>query len=131
MSAFTSKELAEHANLNSDGMSGFEAQIASRTGRREVVWPEHLQGKRVDDFRYGSELARIWMAYRRGVGTFRRGYRQQELKEVGIMTVLKACNAADLKAEQIASLKLAVEQITKIKAIVAEDVAMARNEGSV
>jgi hypothetical protein len=116
MSAFTSKELAEHASLNSDGMSGFEAQIASMTYRREVIWPDHLRGKRLDDFRYGSELARTWMAFRRGVGTFRRKYRQGELKEIGIMTVLKACNATDLKAEQIETLREAVKQMARIKA---------------
>jgi hypothetical protein len=122
MSAFTFKELAEHASLNSDGASGFDAQVASRTARREVVWPEHLQGKRVDDFRHGSELARIWMSYRRGVGSFRRSYRQQELKEIGIMTVLKACNAADLKAEQVATLKQAVEHLTKRNAVVEAEI---------
>ncbi|MCV9964346.1 hypothetical protein OIU34_20880 [Pararhizobium sp. BT-229] len=120
MSAFTTQELAEHASLNTDGMAGFEAQVALKSYKREVVWPEHLRGKREDDFRYGSELARTWMAMRRGVGIFRRKYRQRELKEIGIMTVLSACNAPDLKAEQIETLKEAVERIRLVKARVAE-----------
>lgn len=115
MSAFTSRELAEHAELNTDGMAGFEAQIAIKTFKRAVVWPEHLVGKRVDDFRYGSEVARAWMAMRRGVGTARRQYRQRELKEIGIMTVLRADSAADHKAEQVKYLREAVKTIKRIK----------------
>ncbi|MDW9481861.1 hypothetical protein GOB57_24745 [Sinorhizobium meliloti] len=115
MSAFTSKELAEHGDLNSDGMAGFEAQIAIKTHKREVVWPAHLIGKRVDAFRHGSEVARAWMAMRRGVGTARRQIRQRELKEIGIMTVLRADSAADHKAEQIKFLQEAVKTIKRIK----------------
>jgi hypothetical protein len=114
MSAFTSRELAEHAELNSDGMAGFEAQIATKTAKREVVWPEHLVGKRIDDFRQGSEIARAWMAMRRGVGTARRQSRQRELKEIGIMTVLRP-GAADHKAEQIKFLKEAAASIRRIR----------------
>lgn len=119
MSAFTSKELAEHAGLNSNGMAGFEAQIAIKTSKREVVWPEHLIGKRVDDFRFGSEVARAWMAMRRGVGTARRQSRQRELKEIGIMTVLRP-DAADHKVEQIKFLKEAADSIRRIKTLLSE-----------
>lgn len=109
MAAFTSAELAEHAGLNTDGMAGFEAQIASKTTKCEALWPEHLKGPRVDDFRYGSLVARTWMSMRRNVGAFRRMYRLKEKKEVGIMTVLKAGDAAELKREQLETLRNAVE----------------------
>jgi hypothetical protein len=119
MSAFTSRELAEYASLNSDGMSGFEAQIAIKSYKREVIWPEHLIGKRIDDFRHGSEVARTWMAMRRGIGMARRKYRQQERKEIGIMTVLRP-DAADNKSEQIKALQEAVTWVKKVKTPVSE-----------
>ncbi|MBY3155246.1 hypothetical protein HFO56_23265 [Rhizobium laguerreae] len=114
MSAFTSRELTDHANLNADGMTGFETQIALKSFKREVVWPEHLRGKRVDDFRRGSEIARAWMAMRSGVGMARRKVRLKERQEIGIMTVLGPENAAEHKAEQIATLKQAAAQIDRI-----------------
>jgi hypothetical protein len=95
-------------------MAGFEAQIATKTAKREVVWPEHLIGVRIDNFRRGSQIARAWMAMRRGVGTARRQSRQRELKEIGIMTVLRADNAADHKAEQIKFLQEASKSIDSI-----------------
>lgn len=121
MSAFTTQELAEHAGLNSDGMAGFEAQVAFRTAKREVVWPEHLRDKRVDDYRRGSAIARAWMAMRRGVGTHRKSYRREELNNFGIMTVLSPCNAADRKAEQIETLKQVAEFQKKVDDKIALD----------
>jgi len=119
--AFTTAELNEHAGLNTDGILGFETQVSSRQAKREVVWPEHFVGKRVDDFRRGSRIARDWMNMRRGTGTYRRSARQKELKEIGIMTVMRASNAAELKAEQIETLKSVVDMLRMVDAIMEED----------
>nr|WP_250808542.1 hypothetical protein [Neorhizobium tomejilense] len=103
--AFTYQELVDHADLNTDGVSGFEAQIALGKLKLHAVWPEHLTGKRVEDFCRGAEIARAWLNMRKGVATARRSMRLQEKKEIGIMRVYSPSNAAERKAEQIETLK--------------------------
>lgn len=113
--AFSYQELVEHTGLNTDGVSGFEAQIKCRKLKIEVVWPEHLQGNRVADFRRGSAIARAWMNMRKGVATARRQIRHEERKTIGLMSVLSATTAAELKAEQIETLKEVMKTYRRLK----------------
>jgi hypothetical protein len=112
--AFTYQQLSDIAGLNSDGVTGFETQVAMRKPGINAVWPEHFVGKRIDDFRHGAELARAWMNMRRGVGQARRSMRQSERKEIGIMNVYSPSSASDRKAEQIETLKQVVESYRRI-----------------
>lgn len=106
----STQDLMEVAGLNTDGVLGFEAQTAMRKSRVEAVWPEHLRGSRVDAFRRGSALARLWMQLRRGVGDTRRRIRAEEAARTGgMMTVLRAGTASDLREEQNETLRKAVE----------------------
>ena len=119
--AFSYQELSEHAGLNSDGVSGFEAQVATGKLRLEAVWPAHLTGKRVDDFRRGSELARAWMNMRKGVASARRSVRAEERRTIGIMYVYAATTAAELKQEQLEALKMVVKTSRDVDAIIAAE----------
>lgn len=120
--SFTYRELAEHADLNSDGVIGFETQLASKQFNREVPWPEHFQGRRVDAFRHGSEIARSWMQMRHAVGAARRKFRHDEKKNIGIMTVLSPSTSEELKAEQITALKAAATHYRRLHESKAETV---------
>src|SRR3546814_2268556 len=57
-------DLYQIAGFNTDQVAGFQAQLASGRWKRQVLWPEHLKGKRYEDFCYGSSVARDWMAVR-------------------------------------------------------------------
>lgn len=107
----------EVADLNADGVRGFEAQIALRKLRVEAVWPEHFKGSRVDSFRRGRALARLWLNLRRSVRASRRRIRTEEFaRTVGMMTLLRASTASDLPEEQITSLKQAFSYIAQAEA---------------
>lgn len=112
----STQDLMEVAGLNTDGVLGFEAQIAMHKSRLEAVWPAHLQGSRVDNFRRGSALARVWMTMRRGVGGARRRIRAEEAARTGgMMTVLRAGTASDLREEQIETLRKALEILAQVE----------------
>jgi hypothetical protein len=105
MSIITTKDLREIARFNTDMLVGWETQIAYRRTKIGVVWPEHFKGKRVTDFRHGSWLARMWMAQRRGVGMARRQMTAEEIKLVGGSTPRGPFNRAELREEQVATLR--------------------------
>jgi hypothetical protein len=96
--SITARHLYE-AGLNTDGVNGFLAQLSYRR-MNEVIWPDHLTGKRVDDFREGSNLARYWMAMRRGYANARRSARAKDFKEIGATSTLLPASV-DRQAEQL------------------------------
>lgn len=102
--SITTTELHEIAGLNSDGIAGFEAQVASGRSKLEVLWPAHFVGKRVDDFQRGSRIAREWLAARRGYAIARRKVRRRDFREIGATQCLRP-QGADLKEEQIRCLR--------------------------
>src|SRR3546814_16808862 len=65
-------DLYQIAGFNTDQVAGFQAQLASGRWKRQVLWPEHLKGKRYEDFCYGSSVARDWMAVRMAYAKARR-----------------------------------------------------------
>src|SRR3546814_9936325 len=71
-------DLYQIAGFNTDQVAGFQAQLASGRWKRQVLWPEHLKGKRYEDFCYGSSVARDWMAVRMAYAKARRSARSEE-----------------------------------------------------
>ena len=106
--SLTTRDLFEIAGLNTDGISGFLAQCGSKRTNQEVLWPEHLRGKRVDDFREGARLARNWLAMRRGYAIARRKRRADDFREEGITSCLLP-HGADRRDEQIHCLREVVK----------------------
>ena len=88
------------AGLNTDGVAGFLDQVASGRLRLEVLWPEHLTGKRVDDYREGSQLARFWLSMRKGYASSRRSARARDFREDGATSNLLP-RGADRRREQL------------------------------
>ncbi|MET0374657.1 MAG: hypothetical protein ABW128_10420 [Rhizorhabdus sp.] len=81
--SLTTRDLFEIAGLNTGGVSGFFAQCRSKRHKGEVLWPEHLRDKRLDDFREGARLARDWLAMRRGYALARRKHRIADFRDEG------------------------------------------------
>jgi hypothetical protein len=79
----TTRDLFEIAGLNTDGVEGFFAQCRSKRHKAEVLWPEHLRDKRLEDFREGARLARNWPAMRRGYALARRKRRTADFRDEG------------------------------------------------
>lgn len=102
--SLTSQDLYQIAGLNSDGIAGFQAQTASKRSKGEVFCPAHLRGKRAEDFRAGSFLARQWLAMRRGYAIARRTQRNADFKTEGATSCLLP-DAADRHAEQLECLR--------------------------
>ncbi len=115
--SLTTSDLMGIARLNSDGVLGFEAQVALRSARIEAVWPEHLRGSRVDNFRRGSLVARSWMEVRRAVGGGRRKIRAREARENGgLMPVLSPDTASELREEQLGTLREVMARLDRLDA---------------
>lgn len=110
----STKELFQIAGFNSDQVSGFQAQVASGRYKREVLWPEHLRGKRTDDFRYGARIARYWLAMRRGYAKARRAARAKDFREIGMTTNILPGHA-DRKKEQLECLRSVLKNETPRK----------------
>ena len=100
----TTTDLMQVGGLNSDGVLGFEAQVALARTHIQAVWPEHFHGARVVNFERGSAMARDWMVMRRATGVVRRRIRLRERREVGMMSELRP-TGADLREEQLECLR--------------------------
>jgi hypothetical protein len=107
--AITFKEFHEVTGFVTDGFSGFQDQLSSKSYHEAVPTPEHYSGKRKTDYEAGAHIGRTWMAFRQGAGSYRQIAHAQQLKEIGATLTMKATNAADLREEQIASLRMAFE----------------------
>lgn len=118
----TTSDLMGIARLNSDGVLGFEAQVALRTARVEADWPEHLRETRVDNFRRGSLVARRWMEVRRAVGGARRKIRAREARENGgMMPVLSPGTASEAREEQLETLREVMARLDRAEAAAAAE----------
>lgn len=115
------KDLHDVAGLDTDGAAGFEAQVALRSHKRKAIPPEHLQGRRHENFEHGASIARDWMAVRRGVGAYRKSVRAKELKLRGGVTTMKAQTAKELREEQVGALRQIAELRNRIRAAVEAD----------
>ncbi len=107
-------ELYQIAGFNTDQVSGFQAQVSSRRWRREVLWPEHLKGKRYKDFCFGSSVARDWMAMRTAYAKARRSARAKDFRTVGATTTFLP-GAAERKEEQLHCLREVLRHRTPTK----------------
>lgn len=82
----TDRHLMEICGLNSDGINGYRACMAKQ-GKRTLP-PEHLRGPRLDAYERGEQVAMLFYAHRIAAGNIRRRSRNEELKAIGIKTVL-------------------------------------------
>jgi hypothetical protein len=106
--SLTTRDLFEIAGLNTDGVEGFLAQCRNKRHKGEVLWPEHLRDKRLDDFREGARLARNWLAMRRGYAVARRKRRTADFRDEGATTCLLP-EGADRREEQLHCLREVVK----------------------
>jgi hypothetical protein len=97
-------DLYQIAGFNTDQVAGFQAQVSSGRWKREVLWPEHLKGKRYRDFCFGSSVARDWMRLRATYAKVRRSARAKDFKEIGATTNLLP-EGAEKKEEQLSCLR--------------------------
>lgn len=95
----TEQELRQIGGLNTDGVEGFRAQMRDGT-ETEVVWPPHLVGVRIDNFRKGSAMARSFLIYQRALGNARRKARAEERSTLGHMDTLIP-QGEDRRAEEV------------------------------
>lgn len=116
--AITFKEFHEVTGFVTDGFSGFQDQLSSKSYRDHIATPEHYSGKRKADYEAGAHIGRTWMAFRHGAGSYRQMAHAEQLKEIGATLTMKATNAADLREEQIGSLRMAFEAWQKHDRIV-------------
>jgi hypothetical protein len=107
----SSMEIMETAGLNSDGLAGFERQIASGNSRNPVLPPDHLRESRLVSFERGAMIARNWMEDRAATGRVRRKVRQVERSSGNLMTVFRASTLADLRAEHLETLQEVVDML--------------------
>lgn len=112
--SLTSQDFYGHG-FNTDMISGWEAQVAYRTAKVEIVWPAHLTGKRVVDFRRGARIARAWMNDRIGIGAMRRSERAKQLREQGGITLDGMTFCENRPAEQRRALERCVEFERKVE----------------
>lgn len=108
----TTKDLYEIGRLNTDEVAGFQAQLSSGRSKLEALWPEHLKGKRVDDFRRGSSFARDWLAIRRAYAKARRSARMRDFRTIGMTTTFLP-EHAERKEEQLEALRTVTKHHNK------------------
>jgi hypothetical protein len=107
--------------LNTDGISGFEAQLALKTARVNAVPPQYLMGPRVDKFEEGAAVARSWMEHRSSTGIARRRARLQERKAGGFITTIRPRGNAERRREQLEALEEVAARRTRVAAILAQE----------
>src|SRR3546814_16568563 len=101
-------DLYQIAGFNTDQVAGFQAQLASGRWKRPVLWPEHLKGKRYEDFCYASSVARDWMAVRMAYAKARRTARMNDFKTIGATTT-PLPDGVERKAEEHTCLQAVLE----------------------
>jgi len=103
----SSQELHDIAGLNTDGITGFEAQVASRSQKLHAQAPAHLSGVRLARFEEGARLARYWMTMRNAFGIARRKARARDFAEQGATSEIPP-TGRELHVEQVEALRMAV-----------------------
>lgn len=115
MNLLTAQDLFA-VGLNTDGISGFEAQVALKTTRYCAFAPEYFVGLRIEKFDEGASLARAWMSQRKGTGIARRKNRLEERKAGGFITTIRPRGNAERRTEQLQALKSVADMRDRVAA---------------
>jgi hypothetical protein len=105
VSAITTAMLYQDAGLNSDGVTGWETQIASGLSTRMALWPGHLTGERWIAYEKGARMAMFWLRLRAVAAGVRRGIRNRDFKTEGATSCLRV-TGEELKREQLEHFRL-------------------------